>query len=107
MKHATVRKKLNERLDELIGQIGEIEAHLSDPLEKDSEERSIQLEHDEVLGALDDAGRRELLQVRAALKRLEDGSYGACEQCGESISTARLEAVPATDVCIHCAEKQS
>lgn len=107
MKHAAARKKLSARLEELVGQIEKIEAHLANPLEKDSEERSIQLENDEVLGALDDAGRRELLQIRSALKRLDDGTYGQCVECDEPISKARLAALPATGLCIQCAENQA
>ena len=60
MRHSSARKKLTARLEQLLPQIGKIEAHLANPLEKDSQERSLQLqlENDEVLGALDEAGRR-------------------------------------------------
>ena len=104
MKHADAQKKLNARLEQLLGQIGKIEAHLSASLEKDSEERSIQLENDEVLDALDDAGRRELTQIRAALQRIDKGTYGTCTQCDDAISEARLAALPAAERCISCAE---
>ena len=49
MKHSSARKTLTARLDQLLPQIGKIEAHLASPLEKDSQERSLQLENDEVL----------------------------------------------------------
>ena len=107
MNEARARKKLKARLEELLGQIGKIEAHLTHPLEKDSQERSTQLENDEVLGALDEAGRTELVEIRSALARLDDGTYGVCGGCGESISDARLDAVPATELCIECAERQN
>lgn len=42
---------------------------------------------------------RELGDVDVALRRLDDGSYGTCEVCGEAISEARLEAAPATRLC--------
>jgi RNA polymerase-binding transcription factor DksA len=41
----------------------------------------------------------ELGDVEHALHRLDDGSYGTCEVCGDAISEARLEAAPATRVC--------
>lgn len=44
--------------------------------------------------------RNELDEVERALGKLDDGSYGACEICGEPISEARLEAMPATRFCI-------
>jgi RNA polymerase-binding transcription factor DksA len=107
MKYTSARKNLTARLEELLLQIGKIEAHLTNPLEKDSQERSQQLENDEVLGALDEAGRKELRQIRDALQRLDDGTYGTCDQCGESISKARLDALATAERCIQCAEAAS
>lgn len=43
-------------------------------------------------------------EVRAALKRLDDGTFGRCESCGKPISEARLEALPYTRYCIKCAD---
>ena len=44
--------------------------------------------------------RTELDEVERALAKLEDGTYGTCEVCGEAIAEARLEAMPATRFCI-------
>jgi DnaK suppressor protein len=44
----------------------------------------------------------ELAQVVAALRRLDDGSYGFCLDCGEPIAEARLMALPATPHCVSC-----
>jgi DnaK suppressor protein len=44
--------------------------------------------------------RSELDEVERALAKLEDGTYGQCETCGQPISAARLEAMPATRYCI-------
>lgn len=104
MKHASTRKKLTARLEQLVAQVGKIQAHLSSPLEPDSQERSLQVENDEVLGALDEAGRKELRQIRAALKRIDEGTYGSCQRCREPISKARLEALPMAELCVRCAE---
>ena len=46
--------------------------------------------------------REVLIQIDAALKRIEEGSFGECEQCGESIVEARMRAYPATTLCIDC-----
>lgn len=43
----------------------------------------------------------ELADVDHALRRLDEGSYGTCEACGEQIADARLEAMPATRFCIN------
>ncbi len=49
----------------------------------------------------------ELLQdVEHALQKFDAGSYGTCEDCGDDIPSARLEAKPAARFCIDCASKQ-
>jgi DnaK suppressor protein len=48
-------------------------------------------------------GNRELLRdVEAALRKIEDGSFGACERCGEPIADKRLDALPFARYCIDC-----
>ena len=42
----------------------------------------------------------QLVDVEHALEKIEDGSYGQCETCGEDITDARLEAMPASRHCI-------
>jgi DnaK suppressor protein len=50
-------------------------------------------------------GSKMLRDVRGALKRIEDGSYGACLNCEEEISPKRLNAVPWASLCIGCQER--
>lgn len=46
---------------------------------------------------------RELLrQVDAALDRIDEGSFGQCEECGDEIEVARLEAMPYATLCVDC-----
>lgn len=49
---------------------------------------------------------RFIYHIDEALRRIGDGSYGACQTCGNAISTARLEAVPHARFCIACKEKE-
>ena len=49
--------------------------------------------------------RDALQDVEAAIGRLEAGTYGLCEKCGQPISSARLEAMPAARLCITCASR--
>lgn len=44
-----------------------------------------------------------LERVVAALRRVSDGTYGVCERCSKPIGEARLEANPASTLCIDCA----
>jgi DnaK suppressor protein len=45
-------------------------------------------------------------KIEKALRKIEDGSFGTCEECGEEISVKRLEARPETTLCIRCKEDQ-
>ena len=45
-------------------------------------------------------------KIDKALQRIEDGSFGTCEECSEEISVKRLEARPETTLCIRCKEDQ-
>ena len=46
--------------------------------------------------------RETLAGVEAALARLDDGTYGKCQSCGQEIPAERLEAVPTTTLCVSC-----
>ncbi len=53
------------------------------------------------------ANQRELLlQSEKALGRLEDGSYGQCESCGEPIGKMRLMAFPRATLCMTCKQRE-
>jgi DnaK suppressor protein len=43
---------------------------------------------------------KELREIEAAQERLREGTYGTCEECGEAIPFARLQAYPAARLCI-------
>lgn len=45
----------------------------------------------------------QIRTVDAALGRIHDGTYGVCSRCGNPIGAARLQARPATELCIECA----
>lgn len=54
-------------------------------------------------------GKRELNHLKkidAALQKMEDGTYGECESCGEQIAVARLLARPVAQLCIDCKTAQ-
>jgi len=53
-----------------------------------------------------DRERRLIRKIQAALQRIDDGSYGICEECGEDIGVPRLKARPVTKLCINCKSKQ-
>ncbi len=67
--------------------------------EHDPEGATIAFERSQV-GALIRAAERQLTEVSAAVDRLEDGTYGVCEACGQPIAPGRLEARPTTRTCV-------
>jgi DnaK suppressor protein len=69
----------------------------------DVQERAASRQNDDVLEAIKAAARAELIQIEVALKRIAAGLYGICGACGAHIEPDRLEAVPTTDRCAHCA----
>lgn len=49
-----------------------------------------------------DRERRLINKIREAIERIEDGTFGICDTCGEEISEGRLKARPVTTLCIDC-----
>ncbi len=70
--------------------------------EHDPEGATIAFERSQ-LDALANQARGHLAEIDAAIARLEDGTYGVCETCGQPISDARLRARPVARACITCA----
>ena len=98
------RKALLARLKELDARLHDIESELDTHQSKDWEELAAEREDDEVLEGLGRSGQEEIVGIRAALKRIRDGEYGACMKSGEEISAARLDVLPETPFCKTCAQ---
>ncbi len=52
------------------------------------------------------AHRDDLLKIDEAIRKLDEGTYGICEDCGEEISEQRLNILPYAIYCIDCKEKR-
>lgn len=50
--------------------------------------------------------RETLIKIDAALKKLDEGTYGICEDCGDTISEERLKGIPFAILCRDCQEKK-
>ncbi|MGI8882600.1 MAG: TraR/DksA family transcriptional regulator [Jatrophihabitans sp.] len=57
----------------------------------------------EVSDALRAAARNALSEIKAAVERIEAGTYGLCEACAAEIPLERLEILPAAGLCMRCA----
>ncbi|SMX42987.1 TraR/DksA family transcriptional regulator [Actibacterium lipolyticum] len=97
------KKALEKRLKELDVRLHGIEEELDSHQSKDWEELAVEREEDEVLERIGTSGLAEIERIRAALGRIEDGSYGVCAKCGDDISAERLDTLPATPFCKRCA----
>ena len=89
-------RQLQHKLDKLHADFG-ITANAN------SSERALERENDEVLDQLERQTAQELQQVRNALQAIAVGSYGICIDCGEKIQTERLDLLPYSLQCQHCA----
>lgn len=98
------RAQLVNRLGELGARLDAIEEELDSHQTRDWEDLATEREADEVLEATGNAGLVEIAQIRAALGRIDDGSYGDCVRCGNKIAAGRLDALPWTPLCHRCAE---
>ena len=106
-KYDTLAKAMTERLAQLSSRTERIEDELRAPLDPDSSEQANQLEDDDPLEGIDAVLTNEMQAIRAALSRIEDGSYGTCIECGEEIAMKRLVAMPTAIRCISCASDQN
>ena len=68
----------------------------------DNLDRAVDLEGQDVFAQLQSVETRELAEIDAALSRLEAGTYGQCERCGEEIGSLRLRALPEARFCMGC-----
>ncbi len=102
------RKKLEELSRQLLSEaektIHEMTDHSDnypDPTDRATAEsdRSFELR-------IRDRERKLLAKIKEAVERIEQDTYGICEECGDDISLKRLEARPVTTLCIACKTKQ-
>lgn len=97
----TVRGQLTAERDHLTAQINALEPGRNDSLVDDNFADSGQVAAEQGENqALAAQLRSDLEDVEHALTKLDDGTYGRCETCGEAIAPARLEAMPAARFCI-------
>jgi DnaK suppressor protein len=107
--YGTLRERLNKSATQLEAQLADVQAavredgvgysnHMADSgSEVFEQERDVSV-----------AQRLKMAyeDVRRALEKFEDGTYGICESCGGIIELARLEAIPEARYCIACKSRR-
>ena len=101
------QKQLFDRLVYLQLRLEKIEAQLEIAPNPDWEDSATEHEDDEMLEDLVNKGRIEIHAIKAALARIESGTFGACTNCSETIQEERLDLVVHTPFCKICAQKTS
>jgi DnaK suppressor protein len=104
MSQAEHRKSLESRLADLEHRLASVKKDITKTLSSDFAEQATERENDDVLEEIARETQLTISHLKDALKRVEDGSYGICSDCGESISAQRLEAIPETTHCVNCAD---
>jgi len=98
-----LRRELTDRrrtlLDTRHSQQGELRALQSQDRTPEYEEGAQIRLADDVLTTLSESARREVMQIDAALRRMDEGEYGECIDCGQEIPLDRLRALPFTLRC--------
>ncbi|MCI0342968.1 MAG: TraR/DksA family transcriptional regulator [Planctomycetales bacterium] len=111
------KKVLIDRRKLILGDIGNMEA---ETLRKNRQDATGDLstmplhmadvsgdnyEQELTLGLIE-AEQAEVRDIDAALKRIEDGTFGECENCNDPIKPARLKAIPHARLCVDCKRKE-
>lgn len=98
------RKLLQERLEAIESKMGSRIGHLVDQREALSDQTDIATEESDrdMVLRLNEHDRRVAASLKNALRRIEDGDYGVCMECGDDIAERRLLASPTATHCIDC-----
>jgi RNA polymerase-binding protein DksA len=110
------RRRLLEERKRVVGAIDNIHAENPGSIADETEELSFQDNHlgdvatatfdREMASTLEDNSTHLLGEIDAALERIDNGTYGVCERCGNPIGAERLEALPWATLCIEDKRKQ-
>jgi DnaK suppressor protein len=106
------RKRLEEERERLEGMVRDIEAEREEvrltetssdrsPDPNTAEGGSLAFEMEKELSLWQNA-QDILSKIEEAVGRIQDGTYGTCDECGSAIPVARLDALPHTKLCVDC-----
>jgi DnaK suppressor protein len=102
------RDRLTERLAELLEESTKTVSGMTDDSETfpdPTDRATLESERNFTL-RIRDRERKLISKIKEALSRIDQGTFGICEECGGDISGERLEARPVTTLCIDCKKSQ-
>jgi DnaK suppressor protein len=105
-RYAVLRNMLEERRSEIHGKLRSLREALPEEaaVVRDSEEQSVNDFVRDVDFALMQMKSETLVRIDEALRRLEEGTYGICQDCGNDVPEPRLTALPFATRCRECQE---
>ena len=109
------KRRLLEERGRVLREMEELESDLSRSLEDASGENPNDQHMAETAGAtldremnltLQDNARATLARIERAIGKVEEGTYGRCDKCGEPISEGRLKIAPYATLCVDCKREE-
>ena len=102
------RKLLEQSLERLVEEASETLNGMSaeKALFPDPTDRAALESNRNFLLRIRDRERKLLVKIQETLKRIDDGTFGICQECGEDISESRLKARPVATLCVECKRMQ-
>jgi DnaK suppressor protein len=102
------KELLTRRLSELLNQAGNTVSGMTAPKENfpdPTDRASLEADRNFML-RIRDREHKLIKKIKKALERIDNGTFGICESCGEDIAIKRLKARPVTSQCIECKSKE-
>ena len=111
MKLSEVEVLLRAERSDLEGELAALTTVTRDPSATIGFGKRVGEGTNEAIGRIERVGQADALaaklaDVERALVKLEDGSYGVCDRCGDPITPERLEAIPWAALCVRCARER-
>jgi DnaK suppressor protein len=95
------RQELLDEAERTVNGMGSASQTFADPTDRAS------LESERIATLrIRDRERKLIAKIDSVIERIEDGTYGNCDECGEPISVERLKVRPETTLCINCKAEQ-
>ncbi len=105
---AKFRKLLLKQREEIVGEVKQMvesSKEMGQDGIQDIGDEAANIYNKQVLLSLNENERMRLQEVDESLDRIENGTYGICEECGGPISLKRLEVRPVAKYCVPCLTK--
>jgi len=101
-----IRRSLEKQRTDLLKRLDEsTDNKISDTINPDRSDLAARYSQEQRELLLSARAEYQLTEIDQALKRIDEGTYGTCEQCGQRINPARLMTMPAVTACITCKSK--